>query len=42
MASLDWLILIVYIIFIITMSWWVGRRQKSQEDYYLGGRSMPA
>ncbi len=42
MTSLDWTILIVYIILIIGMSWAIGRRQKSQEDYYLGGRAMPA
>lgn len=24
------------------MSWAIGRKQKSQEDYYLGGRAMPA
>ena len=42
MAPMDWMILIIYILLIISMSWWVGRRQKSQEDYYLGGRSMPA
>ncbi|MFP4086710.1 MAG: sodium:solute symporter [Desulfobacteraceae bacterium] len=42
MTPLDWIVLSAYIVFIITMSAWIGRRQKSQEDYYLGGRSMPA
>jgi SSS family transporter len=42
MTILDWLILIIYILFIIALGWWVGRKQKSQEDYYLGGRSMPS
>jgi SSS family solute:Na+ symporter len=40
MATIDWIILIAYILLIISISWFIGRRQKSQEDYYLGGRSM--
>ncbi len=42
MTLLDWIILAAYILLIIGMSWLVGRRQKSREDYYLGGRRMPA
>lgn len=42
MSGVDWGVLIVYILLIITMSWWIGHRQKNREDYYLGGRSMPA
>ena len=42
MAVLDWSILTLYILLIIGMSWYVGRNQKSQDDYYLGGRRMPA
>jgi SSS family transporter len=42
MARIDWMVLCTYIIFIIGMSWWIGRRQKSQEDYFLGGRAMPS
>lgn len=42
MTLLDWIILIVYIGLIIGMSWFIGRRQTSQEDYYLGGRAMPS
>ena len=40
MATIDWIILFAYILLIISISWIIGRRQKSQEDYYLGGRSM--
>jgi SSS family transporter len=40
MANLDWVILASYILLIIAMSWWIGQRQKSQEDYYLAGRRM--
>jgi SSS family solute:Na+ symporter len=42
MTTIDWVILFVYIIFIIALGWWVGRKQKTQDDYYLGGRSMPS
>ena len=42
MALIDWIILFSYIAFILALGWWVGRKQKSQEDYYLGGRSMPS
>ncbi|MGB8952511.1 MAG: sodium:solute symporter [Candidatus Aminicenantales bacterium] len=42
MTALDWAILAIYIVGIIGMSWAIGRRQKSQNDYYLGGRAMPA
>jgi len=42
MAHWDWIILIIYIALIIGMSIWIGKRQKSRDDYYLGGRAMPA
>ncbi len=42
MSSIDWAVLIVYIMLIIGMSWWVGRRQTTREEYYLGGRAMPS
>ncbi|MCF8130336.1 MAG: sodium transporter, partial [Deltaproteobacteria bacterium] len=42
MTAIDWVVLSIYIIAIIGMSALIGRRQKSQEDYYLGGRAMPS
>jgi len=41
MGTLDWGILILYILLIIGMSAWLGKKQESREDYYLGGRRMP-
>jgi len=41
MNYIDWSILITYIGFIILMGWYVGRKQKSQDDYYLGGKKIP-
>ncbi len=38
MTNLDWAVLIIYIAGIIGMSIAIGRKQRNQEDYYLGGR----
>jgi SSS family solute:Na+ symporter len=40
MALVNWIIVVAYIIAVIGISYFAGRSQKSQEDYYLGGRSM--
>ncbi|MBL7994200.1 sodium/solute symporter [bacterium] len=42
MQQIDWLIVFGYIVLIIGISIIIGRRQKTQEDYYLAGRSMGA
>jgi len=42
MNPIDWGILVVYILVIIYMGFHVGKSQQSQEDYYLGGRSVPS
>ena len=42
MAWVDWIILFAYIFFIIGLSYWIGKKQKNQEDYYVGGRRVPA
>jgi sodium-coupled monocarboxylate transporter 8/12 len=42
MAWIDWIVVVLYIAGIIGMGWWVGRRQRTQDDYYLGGRAMSA
>ena len=41
MTFIDWVILVIYIIAIVLMSSFIGRRQRNQEDYYLGGRRVP-
>jgi SSS family solute:Na+ symporter len=41
MAILDWTIVIVYMIFMIGLSVFLGRSQNDQTDYYLGGRNLP-
>lgn len=41
MTSLDWLIIILYAGGLIVLGWWLGRKQKTPEDYYLAGRKLP-
>jgi SSS family solute:Na+ symporter len=41
MATLDWTIVIIYMILMIALSVFLGRNQSSQADYYLGGRNLP-
>lgn len=42
MQPLDWIVVGVYIALVIGMAAWIGRRQKSEDDYYLAGRRMGA
>ncbi len=42
MVLIDWIILVLYIAFIIGISYLIGRRQHDQDDYYLGGRKVPS
>jgi SSS family solute:Na+ symporter len=41
MTALDWLIIIIYLSGMIGLSFYLGRRQSSQEDYFVGGRNLP-
>ena len=41
MNYLDWIVIAVYILFLIGLSAYLSRGQRSVEDYYLGGRSVP-
>ena len=40
MGPLDWTIVALYFAGIIAISAWIGRRQGSGEDYFLGGRRL--
>ena len=40
MASLDILIVVVYMIAMMVMGFVLGRENKTNEDYFLAGRSM--
>ncbi|MCP4181507.1 MAG: sodium/solute symporter [bacterium] len=41
MNWLDWSMMALYIAFLIWMAWYLGRKQKNKEDYYLGGNDLP-
>ena len=40
MNSLDWIIMVIYMIGMIGMSWWLGRKQTDAGSYYLGGNNL--
>ena len=41
MNILDWSIITVYLMGMIGLSVFLGRKQSNQEDYYVGGRNLP-
>lgn len=40
MAFLDWFVLIIYAGVVIGLGYYVGRKERNLDDYFLGGRSM--
>ncbi len=40
MNLLDWLVIILYILFIVWLGVWLARSQNSLDDYYLGGKQV--
>ena len=41
MTTIDWIIIIVYLLGLVGMSIYLGRGQTSQDDYYVGNRNIP-
>lgn len=41
MTTIDWIIIIVYLLGLVGMSIYLGRGQTSQVDYYVGNRNIP-
>jgi len=41
-ALLDWLVVFVYLAAMLIVAAWLGRRQSSREDYFLGGNKLSA
>ena len=39
-SSLDYSIMLIYILIMVGIGVWVGRGQKSTKEYFLAGRSM--
>ena len=40
LASLDWIVLIAYAAGMLFIGWFYSRKNKTKEDYLLGGRRM--
>ena len=40
MNYFDWSIMLIYIMGLITMSYWIGKKQQNKRDYYLGGNKV--
>jgi len=40
MSIYDWLVIIGYIVIVIGISFFVGKNQKDQEDYYIAGKTL--
>ncbi len=41
MSTLDWTVLAVYLVCIVSFGYWVGRGNRKIDDFFLAGRSMP-
>ena len=40
MNGFDWIIVVIYILAMIAMSMYLGRKQKTIKDYYVGGNNL--
>ena len=41
MSTLDWTVLLIYLIGIVIFGYWVGRNNRKLDDFFLAGREMP-
>jgi len=41
LSTIDVTIVFLYLIFMMVFGWWVGRANKSDKDYFLGGKKLP-
>lgn len=39
-APLDWLVIGLYCLGLLTLALWLARSQENREDYYVGGRAI--
>ncbi|MCY4263710.1 MAG: sodium:solute symporter [Gammaproteobacteria bacterium] len=42
LSTIDWLVILAYLLLLIGFAWWLSRQQESREDYYVGGRKVGA
>jgi SSS family transporter len=41
MSTLDWTVLLIYLVGIVVFGYWVGRNNRKLDDFFLAGREMP-
>lgn len=41
LGTIDWIVVALYAALLVVTGWWLSRRQKGTEDYFLAGRRMP-
>ena len=41
MSTIDWVVLVVYLLGIVALGYWVGRNNRKLDDFFLAGREMP-
>ncbi len=41
LSALDWAVVALYLAGVAGLGFWIGRKQQSTRDYFLGGRSLP-
>ena len=40
MAAIDWILLGGYLLFTLVLGLWLARRNSSEDDYFVAGRSL--
>jgi len=40
-STLDWTVLLIYLVGIVVFGYWVGRNNRKLDDFFLAGREMP-
>ena len=40
LAAIDWVIIVIYALLTIGLGWYVSRRQKTKEEYFIGSGKM--
>ena len=40
MAPIDWILLAAYLLFTLVLGLWLARRNRSEDDYFVAGRSL--
>ena len=41
MTTADWVVIATYLLGLLALAVYLGRRQHSRSDYYLGGQQLP-